>query len=168
MNTDIPFDSTRIPASFARCFQGDCPKAGACVRFLAGKHVPAGKLSGPAVYPTARRGDDCELYKPTRVIRAAYGFTALFAEVKRKDDTPLRDRLKAYLGGNTTYYRYHTASGCSRPSSRSGFSPSSAGKATRRDCASMAIRNCTISARVYDHRLGASLPPSGSVTPSVW
>lgn len=107
MNTDIPFDSTRIPASFARCFQGDCPKAGACVRFLAGKHVPAGKLSGPAVYPTARRGDDCELYKPTRVIRAAYGFTALFAEVKRKDDTPLRDRLKAYLGGNTTYYRYH-------------------------------------------------------------
>ena len=107
MNTDIPFDPTRIPASFARCFQGDCPKAGACVRFLAGKHVPAGKLSGPAVYPTARRGDDCELYKPTRVIRAAYGFTALFAEVKRKDDTPLRDRLKAYLGGNTTYYRYH-------------------------------------------------------------
>ncbi len=107
MNTDIPFDLARIPASFARCFQGDCPKAGACVRFLAGKHVPAGKLSGPAVYPTARRGDDCELYKPTRVIRAAYGFTALFAEVKRKDDTPLRDRLKAYLGGNTTYYRYH-------------------------------------------------------------
>ena len=107
MNTDIPFDPARIPASFARCFQGDCPKAGACVRFLAGKHVPAGKLSGPAVYPTARRGDDCELYKPTRVIRAAYGFTALFAEVKRKDDTPLRDRLKAYLGGNTTYYRYH-------------------------------------------------------------
>lgn len=107
MNTDIPFDSTRIPASFARCFQGDCPKAGACVRFLAGKHVPAGKLSGPAVYPTARRGDDCELYKPTRVIRAAYGFKAIFAEVKQKDDTPLRNRIKAYLGGNTTYYRYH-------------------------------------------------------------
>lgn len=26
---------------------------------------------------------------------------------EEKDDTPLRDRIKAYLGGNTTYYRYH-------------------------------------------------------------
>lgn len=106
MNTDIPFDPARIPASFARCFQGDCPKAGACVRFLAGKHVPAGKLSGPAVYPTARRGDDCELYKPTRVIRAAYGFTALFAEAGRKDSTALRNRVKDYQGGHGAYYRY--------------------------------------------------------------
>lgn len=27
--------------------------------------------------------------------------------MKKKDDTPLRKRVKAYLGGNTTYYRYH-------------------------------------------------------------
>ena len=97
----------QIPPSYARCFQADCPKADTCARFLAGKYIPTGKMWGDAVYPTARQGDTCTMYKQTRVIRAAYGFKAIFAEVKQKDDTPLRNRIKAYLGGNTTYYRYH-------------------------------------------------------------
>lgn len=37
----------------------------------------------------------------------AYGFKALFAEIKKKDEKPIRDRIKKYLGGNTAYYRYH-------------------------------------------------------------
>ena len=97
----------QIPPSYARCFQADCPNADTCARFLAGKYIPTGKMWGDAVYPTARQGDTCTMYKQTRVIRAAYGFKAIFAEVKQKDDTPLRNRIKAYLGGNTTYYRYH-------------------------------------------------------------
>ncbi len=97
----------QIPPSFYRCFQSDCPKADTCSRFLAGKLLREGKVCGPAVYPSARTGDTCTMYKQTRVIRAAYGFTAIFAEVKQKDSTPLRSRIKAYLGGNTTYYRYH-------------------------------------------------------------
>ena len=31
---------------------------------------------------------------------------ALFAEAKQKDSTPLRNRVKEYLGGHGTYYRY--------------------------------------------------------------
>ena len=107
MDTNIPLTPDQIPPSYARCFQSNCPKADTCARFLAGKHIPEGQVRGEAVYPTARRGSDCKMYKQTRVIRAAYGFKALFAEVKQKDDTPLRSRIKAYLGGNTTYYRYH-------------------------------------------------------------
>lgn len=107
METNIPLTPEQIPPSFCRCFQSDCPKAGTCARFLAGKYIPEKWVSGPAVYPTARRGDTCACYKQIRVIHAAYGFNSLFAEVKRKDDALLRGQIKAYLGGNTTYYRYH-------------------------------------------------------------
>ena len=75
--------SDQIPPSYARCFQADCPKADTCARFLAGKYIPTGKMWGDAVYPTARQGDTCTMYKQTRVIRAAYGFKAIFAEVKQ-------------------------------------------------------------------------------------
>ena len=106
--TSIPaLTADQIPTSFARCFQSDCPLADTCMRFLAGQYIPDRQTKGEAIYPTARRDGDCKHYKQTRVIHAAYGFGALFAEVKKKDDTPLRDRIKAYLGGNTTYYRYH-------------------------------------------------------------
>lgn len=106
--TSIPaLTADQIPTSFARCFQSDCPRADSCMRFLAGQHIPAGKTKGEAIYPTARTGGDCKHYKQTRVIRAAYGFGALFAEVKQKDNTPLRSAIKKHLGGNTTYYRYH-------------------------------------------------------------
>lgn len=107
MNTELQPTLDQIPPSFARCFLSDCPLADSCARFLAGKYIPEGQWSGDAVYPTARQGADCRMYKRTRVIRAAYGFNALFAEVKKKDDTPLRDQIKRFLGGNTTYYRYH-------------------------------------------------------------
>lgn len=97
----------QIPSSYARCFQSDCPMADTCARFLAGKYLREGQVHGEAVYPMARQGGDCKMYKEIRVIRAAYGFKTLFAEVKQKDNTPLRNRIKAYLGGNTSYYRYH-------------------------------------------------------------
>lgn len=107
METNIVLTPEQIPPSYNRCFQSDCPKAESCARFLAGKHLKKGQVTGPAVYPSARQGDTCVCYKPTRIIRAAYGFNALFAEVKKKDDTPLRNRIKDYLGGNTAYYRFH-------------------------------------------------------------
>ena len=107
METNPSVSPEQIPSSYIRCFQGDCPKADSCARLLAGKHLPEGQTTGPAVYPSARQGDSCAYYKPTRVIHAAYGFRALFAEVKKKDDTLLRNRIKAYLGGSSAYYRYH-------------------------------------------------------------
>lgn len=107
MRTDPPITLEQIPYTFSRCFQGDCPQANTCAHFLASQFLRKGQVSGPAIYPTSRQNGPCVCYKPTRIIHAAYGFKALFAEVKRKDDTLLRARIKKYLGGNTTYYRYH-------------------------------------------------------------
>ena len=107
MDTPLTLTADQIPSSFARCFLQDCPLADTCARHLAAQYIPPGRMWGNAVYPPARTGDTCRMYKQTRVIHAAYGFRALFAEVKRKDDTPLRNQIRQYLGGNTTYYRYH-------------------------------------------------------------
>ncbi len=108
MTTNMISNREQIPVSYARCFQNDCPKAENCTHFLAGKYASEETKTGPAVYPSARKGDDCVCFKQVRVIHAAYGFKALFAEVKKKDDTILRERIKKYLGGNGTYYRYNS------------------------------------------------------------
>ena len=58
--------------------------------------------------PTAiSGGSDCRYYRQKQVVRGAWGFNRLFAEVKRKDDGRIRAEIKAYLGGNGTYYLYH-------------------------------------------------------------
>ena len=126
METNIPLTPDQIPPSFARCFQSDCPKAEGCAHFLAGKYISEGCVSGPAVYHTARKGATCKCYKQTRIMHVTYGFTALFAEVKRKDDANLRRNIKAYLGGTPPTTASTTANVSSPPNSRSGSSTSSA------------------------------------------
>lgn len=103
--SDFSYDM--LPPSWIFCFLDGCPKADECVLHLSGRHIPEGKVWGRAVFPTALKENGCERFKPIRKIRAAYGFDTLFAEVKRKDDKPLRDAMKHYLGSHGAYYRYH-------------------------------------------------------------
>lgn len=107
MKTDLPLTLEQIPYTFSRCFQSDCPQADTCAHFLASKFIIKGQVSGPAIYPTSRLNGSCVCYKQTGIIHAAYGFKALFAEIKKKDEKPIRGCIKKYLGGNTAYYRYH-------------------------------------------------------------
>lgn len=104
---NIPFDFSLVPPSWELCFCDGCPQHEQCLRYQAGQYVPNGLTWGPAVYPSAYRSGPCRHFKQIRTIRAAYGFDPLFREVKHKDYTPLRDRMKAYLGGHGTYYRYN-------------------------------------------------------------
>lgn len=76
------------------------------MRFFTGQYVPGDKNTGYAVYPNVMEKASCDYYVEKRVIRAAYGFKHIFQNVKRVDDTPIRDKIKAYLGSSSTYYRY--------------------------------------------------------------
>ena len=98
MKTDLPLTLEQIPYTFSRCFQSDCPQADTCAHFLASKFIIKGQVSGPAIYPTSRLNGTCVCYKQTGIIHAAYGFKALFAEIKKKNEKPIRDRIKKYLG----------------------------------------------------------------------
>lgn len=97
-----------IPSTFQLCFNDSCPRSAECLRHRAGTTLTADRQWGPAVYPTALQADGaCRWFKQVRVMHGAWGFDTLFADVKRRDDTPLRSALKNYLGGNGTYYLYH-------------------------------------------------------------
>ena len=146
----------QIPPSYARCFQADCPKADTCARFLAGKYIPTGKVWGDAVYPTARQGNTCTMYKQTRIIRAAYGFKALATASRRIwAETP---RTTAII----------TARNCLRPSNRIGLSASSAGRNIRKSCTSTGIGNCMTSARPDYPIRATTFPRLGSLITKAW
>lgn len=102
-----PFDFSSVPPVWQLCFCEGCPRHGECLRFLAGQYAPENLTWGPAIYPAAYKNGTCSHFKAVRFIKAAYGFKSLFREVKQKDYTPLRDRIKDYLGGHGTYYRYN-------------------------------------------------------------
>ncbi|MBO5613744.1 MAG: hypothetical protein J5905_04475 [Prevotella sp.] len=61
----------------------------------------------PCISSTAMRGGDCKFFKEIRLVRVAYGFTAMFKEVKNKDVAQLRKDVFGLLSGRSTYYRYH-------------------------------------------------------------
>lgn len=103
--SDFSYDL--LAPSWVFCFLNGCPKADECMRHFSAKYIPDDRKWGNAVFPTALKGDACECFKPIRKIHAAYGFYTIFRDVKRKDDRTLRTKVKAYLGGHGTYYRYN-------------------------------------------------------------
>lgn len=96
-----------FPPSWKYCFLPDCPRQSECMRHLSATLLPAERTWGAAVYPTALSAAACPHFKAIRKIRAAWGFNTLFKNVKRVDDSPLRNAMKIYLGSHSTYYRYH-------------------------------------------------------------
>ena len=97
-----------VPADYMYCFNVGCPRERECMRHFAGEHIDPKVKQGSAVFPTAlQEGTVCQKFKQKRVIKAAWGFDHLFADVKARHTTLLRNKLKDYLGGNGTYYRYH-------------------------------------------------------------
>ncbi len=109
METDTTtFDFSNVPASFLMCFLGDCPRRSDCLHFLAGEHLAEDADWGPAVYHTMKRGEEgCRFFKTSEPKLMAWGFNTIFEDVKAKHETKLRDKIKIYLGGHGTYYRYH-------------------------------------------------------------
>lgn len=95
------------PSKYVMCFNSTCPKAEECTHHLATLHIRKDDVSGFAVYPTMQNKKVCPYYKKIRTIRAAWGFNNIFKDAKQRDAPTLRATVKAYLGGNTQYYRYH-------------------------------------------------------------
>lgn len=102
----IPLNFNEIPLSWRFCFCDGCPKHQDCLRYQSGLHVKV--TQGFAIFPPAYQQGDCPHFKRIRVIRAAYGFRSLFSEIKEKDGSELRRKIKYYLGGHGTYYRYNS------------------------------------------------------------
>ena len=100
------FTFREVPADYELCFNGQCPKRDDCIRFLAGQHVPATMMSGPAVYPNALTDDICPYFKQTRIIHGAWGFRNLYKDVAKADAQILKAKVINYLGGPVACYGY--------------------------------------------------------------
>ena len=100
------FSFRDVPVGYQLCFNGQCQKRDDCIRFLAGQHVPATLMSGPAVYPNALTDDICPFFKQTRVIHGAWGFRNLYKGVAKEDAQVLKAMIVNYLGGPVASYGY--------------------------------------------------------------
>ena len=104
--TDIPFNFSSVPSTWAMCFNENCPKKAICMRHFAAQHLPADRKIGLAVYPNALQKNKCEYFVEKPIVRAAWGFRKLLLNVKYKDEAQLRYEMKQFLGGHSAYYRY--------------------------------------------------------------
>ena len=104
-DNNIQFRFEDVPKGYVFCFL-DCPLSSRCVLHRAGETVPDGTKFGYAVFPTARQGESCSMFKELRVIRGAWGFDHLYDPVRATDIAALRAEVKGYLGGNGSYSRY--------------------------------------------------------------
>lgn len=96
------------PTGFALCFNGQCAKCNACLRYRVAVLAPASRQSGFAVYPQAWRNGDCSAFRRAEPVLMAWGFTLLFDHLPRYKQVWARTRLRHYFGqGMSTYYRYH-------------------------------------------------------------
>ena len=104
---NIIIDSRFVPQGYIYCYLSQCPRHEECLRWIASQQVEPDKLTSLCVMPKAMNQNPCPLYQKPEVQRMAFGFKKLFYDVKSRDETPLRDRIKAYLRGNSNYYRYN-------------------------------------------------------------
>ena len=88
------------------CFNGACSSCEKCLRYLAGQKSPATLRYHLCVVPQALQGDRCELFQAAESVRVAYGFSHSYDDILRRDFTPIRKQLTAYLSNKRGYYKY--------------------------------------------------------------
>ena len=103
---NIEIDMRQVPPGYVYCFNGECQKHEECLRYIVGQQVDKGLTVAPTVLPTVLRLRSCPHFQKAELMRMAWGFDKLFAEVKVKDGPVLREKMRAYLGGMGTYSRY--------------------------------------------------------------
>ncbi|WP_293667408.1 DUF6078 family protein [uncultured Parabacteroides sp.] len=102
------FDYKLVPYDFAHCFNTQCPKAGSCLRSLAGEESKSGDrfitIVNPAYYPSGE--DECPFFKPCQKVRMAWGISHLLDNVPLKEATGLRQQMIAHFN-KSLYYRFY-------------------------------------------------------------
>lgn len=105
MNDSTTFDYSRVPRSFAHCFNDGCPRTAACLRHLAAENIPAEvrqvEIINPRNIPTE---GECPHFMPLTRVRIAWGTQGLFDHIPHKEAVAMRREIIAHFG-KTHYYR---------------------------------------------------------------
>lgn len=100
------FEYGEMPGIITYCFTELCPMKNNCIHYLASLYKNDDTKRGHAIFPNALKDGKCEFFAPLRIVKMAWGFDKLFAEVKLKDAPQLRSEMRSYLGSKGQYYRY--------------------------------------------------------------
>ena len=100
------FEHGDVPCIINYCFTEPCPMKDECIHYLAGLYKSDDVEQGHAIFPNALKDGKCKFFAPLRIVKMAWGFDKLFAEVKVKDAPVLRSEMREYLGSKGQYYRY--------------------------------------------------------------
>lgn len=100
------FEYGNVPSLISYCFTEPCPMKDECIHYLAGLYKSDEVQNGYAIFPNALKDGKCKFFAPLRVVKMAWGFDKLFAEMKVKDAPRLRSEMRDYLGSKGQYYRY--------------------------------------------------------------
>ena len=100
------FEYGNVPSLINYCFTEPCPMKDECIHYLAGIYKSDEVQKGYAIFPNALKDGKCKFFAPLRVVKMAWGFDKLFAEMKVKDAPRLRSEMRDYLGSKGQYYRY--------------------------------------------------------------
>lgn len=100
------FEYGEVPGIITYCFTELCPMKNNCIHYLASLYKDNDTKRGQAIFPNALEDGKCEFFTPLRIVKMAWGFDRLFADVKVKDAPLLRSEMRSYLGSKGQYYRY--------------------------------------------------------------
>lgn len=100
------FEYGNVPSLISYCFTEQCPMKNECIHYLSSLYKSDDIKQGHAIFPNALQDGKCQFFAPLRVVKMAWGFANLFAEVKVKDAPRLRSEMRDYLGSKGQYYRY--------------------------------------------------------------
>ena len=100
------FEYGNVPSLITYCFTEPCPMKNKCIHYLSALYKNEKTDRGDAIFPNALKNGNCKYFAPLRVVKMAWGFDKLFAEMKVKDAPALRAEMRDYLGSKGQYYRY--------------------------------------------------------------
>ena len=92
------FEYGNVPSLITYCFTEPCPMKDKCIHYLSGLYKNEKTDRGDAIFPNALKNGNCKYFAPLRVVKMAWGFDKLFAEIKVKDAPALRAKMREYLG----------------------------------------------------------------------
>ena len=99
------FEYGNVPSNITYCFTEPCPMKDKCIHYLSALYKNEETDRGDAIFPNALKNGKCKYFAPLRVVKMAWGFDKLFAEMKVKDAPALRAEMRDYLGSKGQYYR---------------------------------------------------------------
>lgn len=106
MSSDIDYNI--VPKNFAHCFNGQCKRAGECLRYQVALATPASRYVVSVVNPVriSLANGDCPFFKSTRKQTFARGMTHLFSSVPYAKALSIKNQMQREWG-RTAYYRLY-------------------------------------------------------------